>query len=50
MENSTVIGASLSDVKVIMVIMRVLMVELLCQVVTGHVRLLKCLMPGMHGH
>jgi hypothetical protein len=35
MENSALILASLSDVRVTMVIMRVLMVELLCQVMIG---------------
>jgi hypothetical protein len=37
---------SLSDVKVIMVIMCVLMVELLCEAVTGQILALKYLLPG----
>jgi hypothetical protein len=43
MENPASIRAILSDVSVTMVIMRVLIVELLCQAVMGHIPLLKCL-------
>jgi hypothetical protein len=39
-ENPALIGASLSDVRVIMVIMLVLVVELLCQAVTGWILVL----------
>jgi hypothetical protein len=35
MENPTFIGVNLSDIKVIMMIMCVFVVELLCQAVTG---------------
>jgi hypothetical protein len=35
MENPTFIGVNLSDIKVIMTIMCVFVVELLCQAVTG---------------
>jgi hypothetical protein len=35
MENPVFVGASISDVRVIMTIMRVLMVELPCQAVMG---------------
>jgi hypothetical protein len=41
---------SLSDIGVIIAIMRVLVVELLCQAVTGWIPTLKCLLPGAHGH
>jgi hypothetical protein len=43
MEKPTFIRANLSNVRVIMVIMRVLVEELLCQAVMGHVLGLKCL-------
>jgi hypothetical protein len=43
MENHAFIGASLSDVRVIMTIMCVIVVELLCQAVMGHVLVLKYL-------
>jgi hypothetical protein len=49
MENPTFIGVSLSDVKVIMVIMRVLMEELPCQAVMGHIPILECLLSGTRG-
>jgi hypothetical protein len=41
---------SVSDIRVIMVIMRVLMVELLCQVVTGQIPALECLLPSAREH
>jgi hypothetical protein len=41
---------SLSDVRVIIVIMRVLIMELLCQTMTGQILALECLLPGMRGH
>jgi hypothetical protein len=40
---------SLSNVRVIMVIMHVLVVELLCQVVTRRIPVIECLLPGAHG-
>jgi hypothetical protein len=40
---------SLSNVRVIMVIIRVLRVELLCQVLTGHILALECMLLGAHG-
>jgi hypothetical protein len=49
MENTALFGASLSDVRVTMVIMRVLVVELLCQVVIGCVPVLESLLPGTRG-
>jgi hypothetical protein len=49
MENPAFIGASLSDVKVIMMIMRILVVKLLCLAVTRWVPLLQCLLHGTHG-
>jgi hypothetical protein len=48
MEKAAIIGSSLSDVRVTMVIMHVLVVELLCQVVTGQILALECLLPGAH--
>jgi hypothetical protein len=48
MEDLILIGVSLSDVKVIMAIMCVLMVELLCQAVTRWILVLECLFPGLH--
>jgi hypothetical protein len=50
MENPTFIEVSLSNVRVIMVIMRVLVVELLCQVVTGWVLVPKGLLSGAPGY
>jgi hypothetical protein len=44
MENSTFIGASLSDVKVIMMIIRVLVDELPCQAVMEQILALKYLL------
>jgi hypothetical protein len=44
MGNPTPIGESLSDVRVIMMIMRVLMVKSLCQMAMGRVPILKCLL------
>jgi hypothetical protein len=41
--------ASLSDVRVIMTFMRVLMVESLCQAAMGWISALKCLLLGAHG-
>jgi hypothetical protein len=41
--------ASLSNVKVIMMIIRVLMVELLCQAVIGQIPTLECKLPGTGG-
>jgi hypothetical protein len=32
-----------------MTIMRVPMVELLCQAVMGHILAIECLLPGVHG-
>jgi hypothetical protein len=50
MKNPTFIGASLSDVRAIMVIMCVLVVELLCQMMMGRVPVLECLLPDAHGY
>jgi hypothetical protein len=41
--------ASLSDVRVIMVVMRVLVVMWLCQAVMGWIPALERLLPGVHG-
>jgi hypothetical protein len=49
-ENPALIEVSLSVVRVIMVIIRVLIVELLCQAVTGQVLVLKCLLPDTRGY
>jgi hypothetical protein len=49
MEKPALIGASLSDVKMIMTVMRVLMAKLLWQAVTGRVLVLECLLPGARG-
>jgi hypothetical protein len=49
MENPTFTWVSLSDVRVIMEIMRVLMEELLCQVVTGQAPVLECLLSSSRG-
>jgi hypothetical protein len=46
MENRTLIGVSLSDVRVVMVIVWVLVVELLCQAVMGCIPVLECLLPS----
>jgi hypothetical protein len=46
MEKSAFIRASLSNVKVIMAIMRVLVEELLYQMVTGQIPVLKYLLSG----
>jgi hypothetical protein len=43
MENPALIGVNLSDVRVIMPIIRVLMTELLCQMVMGQIPILECL-------
>jgi hypothetical protein len=50
LENLTFIEARLSDVRVIMAIIRVLVVELLCQAVTGWVPVLECVLPDACGH
>jgi hypothetical protein len=50
MENLAFTRASLSNVKVIMVIIHVLTMELLCQAVMGWVLVLECLLPGVHEH
>jgi hypothetical protein len=50
MENPAFIGASLSDVRAIMTIMCVLMVELLYQAVMGPVPVLECLLLDVHGY
>jgi hypothetical protein len=55
MEKPAFTRANLSDVRVIMAILRVLMEELLCQVVTGWVLVLRCLwlcpvMPDIKWH
>jgi hypothetical protein len=49
MENPTFTRATIFDVRVIMEIMRVLVVELLCQAVMGRVIVLECLLLGTHG-
>jgi hypothetical protein len=49
MENPAFIEVSLSDVRVIMAIMLVLVVELLCQAVMGQLQVLECLLPGLRG-
>jgi hypothetical protein len=43
------VGRSLSDVKVIMTNMCVLMVKLLYQAAVGWVLVLECLLPGVRG-
>jgi hypothetical protein len=50
MENPASYRSILSDVRVIMAIMRVLVVDLPCQVVTGWVPALECLLLGACGH
>jgi hypothetical protein len=49
MENPALIRVSLSDVRDIMVIMCVLVVELLCQAMMGWNSVLECLLPGTRG-
>jgi hypothetical protein len=49
MEKLTFTRACLSDVSVIMVIIRVTMVELLCQTVMGWIPALDYLLSGVHG-
>jgi hypothetical protein len=49
MENPTLIGVSLSDGRVIIVIMHVLVVELLCQVVMRWIPVLECLSQARVG-
>jgi hypothetical protein len=49
MEKPTFTGANLSNVRVIMVIMCVLVEELLCQAVTGWILVLKCLLSCARG-
>jgi hypothetical protein len=48
-ENPAIIVVSLSDVRVAMVIMSVLVVELLCQAAMGWVPVLESLLPGTRG-
>jgi hypothetical protein len=45
MEKPAFTRANLSDIRVIMTIMRVLVEELLCQVVTGRIPVLECVPP-----
>jgi hypothetical protein len=49
MEKPTFTRANLSNVRVIMMIMRVSLDELLCQGVTGHILVLKYLLSGACG-
>jgi hypothetical protein len=49
MEKPAFTRENLSDVRVIMVIMHVLEEELLCQVVTGWIHVLECLLSGARG-
>jgi hypothetical protein len=49
MENHAFIGASLSNARVIISIMRVLVVELLCQVTMGWIPVLECLFLSARG-
>jgi hypothetical protein len=49
MEKPAFTRANLSDVRVIMAIKRVLMVELLCQAVTGWIPVLECPLSGACG-
>jgi hypothetical protein len=49
MEKPAFTRTNLSDVRVIMVIMRVPVVELLCQAETGWISVLKYLLSGAHG-
>jgi hypothetical protein len=50
MENPAFTGPSLSDITLMMVIMCVLVVELLCQAVTGWVTVLEFLLQGACGY
>jgi hypothetical protein len=50
MKNPTFIRENLFDVRAIMVIMCVLIVELLCQTVMGRVPVLECLLPDARGY
>jgi hypothetical protein len=50
MENPAFIGVILSNVRMIMTIMCVLVKELLCQAVMRHVSVLKCLLSGAREH
>jgi hypothetical protein len=50
MEKSTFTRVSLSNVRFIMVIMRILVEDLLCQAVTGPILVLKYLLSGAYGH
>jgi hypothetical protein len=50
MENPTFPRASLSNVRVIMEIMRILVEEFLSQTVTGRSLVLECLLLGVRGH
>jgi hypothetical protein len=49
MEKLAFTGTCLSIIRVIMVIMRVSLVELLCQAVMGRILALKYLLSGMRG-
>jgi hypothetical protein len=49
-EARTYRGWSLSDGRVIMAIIHVLVEELICLVVMGHIPVLKCLLSGVRGH
>jgi hypothetical protein len=49
MEKPTFTRASLSGVRVIVVIMRIPLVELLCQAAMGHILVLKYLLSGACG-
>jgi hypothetical protein len=49
MEKPTFTRANLSDVRMIIAIMRVLMVDLLCQAVTGRIPTLECMLLGARG-
>jgi hypothetical protein len=50
MEKPTFTRVSLSDVRVIMVIMCIPVEELLCQAATGQIPVLKYLLLDVHGH
>jgi hypothetical protein len=49
MEKPAFARVNLSDVRVIIVIMHVPMVELLCQVSMGQIPVLECLLSSVHG-
>jgi hypothetical protein len=49
MEKPTFTRESISDVRMIMVIMRVLEEELLCQVAIGWIPVLECMLSSAHG-